>query len=64
MWIGVDRHGPAPAPWRAVLAAGATTVFRPLDWTADGTSSQAVCVEVRDTPNGPARSCGELRSVG
>lgn len=53
--IGADDLGRPSPPRRAALAAGATTVFRPLDWSADGIASRAVCVEVRGTPNGPAR---------
>jgi len=53
--IGTDDLGRPSPPRRATLAAGATTVFRPLDWSAEGVASRTVCVEVRDTPHGPAR---------
>jgi len=53
--IGTDELGRPSPPRRATLAAGATTAFRPLDWSAEGVASRAVCVEVRDTPNGPVR---------
>ena len=53
--IGADDLGRPSPPRPAVLAAGATTVFRPLDWSAEGIASRVVCVEVRDTPNGPPR---------
>jgi hypothetical protein len=53
--IGADAQGRPSPPRRARIAASATTGFRPLDWSADGIASRAVCVEVRDTPNGPAR---------